>query len=97
MGEKSGAGFYGVFADDYEDIWPKAERFQLQDIVDILDSYANRCSTPNPKLSKYEDVNPIFLEASHFDRFMEFEDEYPDEESVGEVSLPTSDFDDFSV
>lgn len=31
-----------------EDIWPKSERFTAKDILKIVDSYTNRCSTPPP-------------------------------------------------
>lgn len=61
-------------------------------IVNILDAYANRCSTPTPE--------PVFFEtpASCFDRF-EIKCDYDmnmslDELSVGDVSIPALDFDD---
>lgn len=84
-----------------EDVWPQQERLGVSGIVNILESYANRCSTPVPVLSDYNSMNPEenpeFL-GSHFDRFdVSYCDEVClHEESVGDVSLPALDFDGIS-
>lgn len=83
-----------------EDIWPHTGRLGVSGIVNILESYANKCSTPTPEHWKdFNNANLDFVETpgSHFNRFEVFSD-YDmcvQEISVGDVSLPALDMDSF--
>lgn len=86
--------------DDMEDMWPHSDCLQISGVVKILESYANRCSTPTPRHYVGEDdIKPALLETptSHFDRFEIFSDDemYAHEVSIADVSLPAVDLDSF--
>lgn len=84
--------FVFLFVDNMEDILPQSEALGVEGIVNILNIYANRCSTPTPDISSPEKPETCF------DMFELHCGNVTDlcEESVGDVSLPSLDFDDCS-
>lgn len=72
-----------------EDILPYTERLGVSGIVNILNSYA-RCSTPTPEIVYIEAPSLCF---DRFDVLLHDDNISLHEESVGDVSLPSLDFD----
>lgn len=79
--------------DDMEDILPHTERLGVSGIIDILKSYVGRCSTPTFEEVYVETPGLCF---DRFEHFLDHDNISVQEASIGDVSLPSWDFDSLS-